>query len=249
MRRLFTFIVFVCLMPVLSAYGVTPCAELNSKYLTKYVADFSINLATFEIDPAASPLFSCDGFDKNYILARAINDLDILRPVSSNQPDYYALVSQTLKLDGTSVRYFSKLKNFPGRTARTVHDGELAAIFLLDNYMNSSERIRPTYTLVHEARHTLKGKPGYANEPGHVACMRGKNRGERACDQLLAKEDVLIAGSGNSYEFLFLLTLRDHPKASALMKKEAQEQLNYLATNLFNEIEPGILKYYRIELQ
>lgn len=219
------------------------CDELNNIYIDKYVDDFSIHQDSFEINSLILEPFSCETPNKNFILARAIHDLDSLKPQTETDPDFYRIVSEVLNLPGTSLRYISKLSNRPEATASTFVDGDLASIFILDTFVNSSERIRPTYTIVHEARHTIRG------EPGHLKCTRGKHKGKDVCDLRLGKEELLVYGSGNSFEFLFLLYLRSHPEATAVMKEEAQSQLNYLATHMFNELEPGILDYYQIQLE
>ena len=253
MMKIYLSFISVILLSSHLALAETSCDELNTLYIDKYVSDFSLHAKSFEIDELENKAFSCDKPNKNYILARAINDLDLWRPTKPNDPDYYELVSQVLNLQGTDLRYIPLLKNFPNNTARTIHDGGSTFLFLTDNYTNSSERIRPTYTLVHEARHTLKGKSinGHiiSDEPGHVTCTRGKHKGLRVCDDVLGSFETLVAGSGNSHEFLFLLYIRSHPHTSKLVKQEAQEQLNYLATHMFNTLESGILKHYKVQLQ
>jgi hypothetical protein len=242
------FPVLLCLLSAYSlpAHAKPSCKELNRLYLQKYIDDFSIDRQLYEV--SKNTRFRCDGFDKNYILARAINDLDTLRPVKADVPDYYDAVSQVLNLEGTALRYIPNLAQFPNASAKVYNDGNLAVIFVTDSLIRSKRRFRMTYTLVHEVRHTLKKKPGVTDEPDHIMCTRGKFRGVRACDKSLSKESKLAWGSGNSHEFLYLLTVRNHPRASAKIKREIESQLSYLATHMFNKLEPGILDYYDVRL-
>jgi hypothetical protein len=228
----------------LHAQAEPACAELNRLYQEKYIDDFSLSRGFYEF--GESDAFECDGFDKNYIMARAFHDFDALRPVNDRDEDYYASVSEVLNLVDDQLRYVPSLTRFPLAEARTFHEGALSAIFYTDKMIRSKERFRPTYTLVHEARHTLKHKLGISDEPGHIVCTRGKHIGKRVCDEVLAKEADLVRGSGNSHEFLFLIYVRNHPNASETIRREAKEQLSYLVANMFNRLEPGILEYYGV---
>ena len=107
--------------------------------------------------------------------------------------------------------------------------------------------IRPAYSLVHEARHTIFMLPDQSDAPDHVTCTYGRNKGLRVCDQTLGREHLLRYGGGNSHEFLFLVYLRDHPNALPKWKREAQVHLQYLADHMFNKHEKGILRYYGLE--
>jgi hypothetical protein len=223
------------------------CAELNDLYQNKYIEDFALNRGAFDF--WEEDRFECDGTDKNFIMARAIHDLFELQPVHSDRANYYADVSQVLQLVKGQLKYTRTLVQHPDAEARTFRDGALSAIFFTDKMIRSKERFRPTYTLVHEARHTLKGKPGIPDDPGHIVCTQGKHVGKRACDALLTKEEDLVWGSGNSHEFLFLISVRDHPAASEQIRQEIEAQLSYLTTHMFNQLEPGILQYYQVELE
>ncbi|MBW8640280.1 hypothetical protein K1W69_24010 [Hoeflea sp. WL0058] len=241
----------ICLLGCLPALAEPSCEVLNDLYQNKYIEDFSINRGAFDFGREAR--FDCGGFDRNFIMARAIHDLETLKPVKGDDPDYYSDVSQVMNLPNNMMSYVDALVHWPDAEARTMHEGPASAIFYTDRMIRSRERFRPTYSLVHEARHTLKhkefnGQP-IPDEPGHVLCTRGKHQGKRACDARLSKEDELVWGSGNSHEFLFLIFVRDHPNASKQIRREAREQLSYLATHMFNALDPGILHYYGVELE
>lgn len=229
----------------------TDCDELNRLYFERYIDDFSIDEDSFAVLMVPAGGFRCDGRDRNFIMARAINDLDRLRPLAGEaMPDYYATVSSALTADGNRLRYIPKLANRPDSTASTFVDGELASIFVTDAFIDSGERTRPTYTLVHEARHLpVRDSTGRVvlDDPGHMICRRGANQGRDVCDEGLTSRDDLARGSGNSHEFLFLLHLRDHPRASPVMRREASAQLSYLARNLFNRIDRAFLRIEKVE--
>lgn len=242
----FTSYLVVC-MP---AIAEPSCNELNHLYQSKYIGDFSVNREAFAFNRHAR--FQCGGFDRNYILARAIHDLETLEPRQESDPNYYNDISQVMRLPGNRLSYVGKLVHYPDAEARTIHEGSAAAIFYTDRMIQSDERFRPTYTLVHEARHTIKHKvfngQRVPDEPGHIVCTRGKHKGKRVCDARLTNEADLVWGSGNSHEFLFLIFIRDHPKASKKIRREANEQLSYLATHMFNQLDQGILGHYNVEL-
>lgn len=248
----FCIIPFVFLFASLSPAQADPtCTELNRLYVDKYIAAFSIDRQSFGFPENSQ--FNCDGYDKNFIIARAIHDLEILKPINKDDPNYYQDISQVMSLPDNRLGYFKAFSKLPSIEAKVFNDGARSAIFYTDRMIRSSERFRPTYTLVHEARHTIKGKTfsgqKVPDEPGHIACTRGKHKGKLSCDLRLSKEADLIWGSGNSHEFLFLIFVRDHPNASSLIKQEARDQLSYLATHMFNELEPGILSYYNVKLE
>lgn len=216
------------------------CETLNRLYDNRYVGDFAIDWETFEIG-FSLPLFDCVEGDKNYVLAKAIYDLERLRPSSENEPDWYAEVSALLVEPGNMIRYIPEINLAPNSTARTVRDGDQAAIFILDAYVHSTERLRPAYVLVHEAFHLRR------DDPGHVVCVAGVNAGKRVCDERLGGPATLSRGSGNSHEFLFLLDVRDSVAATPEMKRNAQQQLQYLADNMFNSVDADASHRYGLK--
>ncbi|MBO6717674.1 MAG: hypothetical protein JJ913_06935 [Rhizobiaceae bacterium] len=239
------------------------CPDLNRAYVERYVPDFHIDPAPhfFDIDLDTHDNFRCDGRDRNHLLARAIGDLDSWRPFEDEQTDFYDMLKLILSLGENAIRYTSSLdKDGAGtRTEAQVffdeNDPSRSAVFLTDNFFSNGKRLRPTYSLVHEARHTIKHKllpDGRAlpDEPGHVVCTRGLHagRGRKVCDAVLDFEAQMAFGSGNSYEFMFLVFVRDHPQVPQPIKDEAQQHLSYLATHMFNEIVPGTLEHYGVEL-
>ncbi len=258
---------FVPIIPLLilatfapsSLAAETSCAELNRLYLTKYIDDFSIDTKTFEINRSRKRVFKCNGQDKNFVLARAINDLDRLRPYKEAQTDFYNMLKMVFQMPGVSIRYDKNLGSVGSGDARieatafSEPDGSRSTLVLSELLMTRGKRFRATYLLVHEVRHLIYKKKlpdgrVIPDEPRHVVCTRGKHAGKklRVCDEVLTFDNRMAFGSGNSYEFSYLVFVRDHPLASMAIKTEARQHLRYLASHMFNRLEPGILGHYRV---
>ncbi|MCT4556662.1 MAG: hypothetical protein N4A61_01255 [Pelagimonas sp.] len=251
MRFVLFFLSIISLPTFVFGFDEPDCDTLNHLYATQYIEDFHVNRRTFEID-IAMPIFECTGNDKNYKLARAIHDIDVLGKNESAGPDWYAMVAMVMDLTGGEILYHEKFKSDPYIDGTVIYDDEFdeVSLFFTKRIFQDTERTRVTYSLIHEVRHmiinlTINGKE-VPDEPQHVTCTQGRFKGQIGCDEVLGFLDTLKEGSGNSYEFQYLIYMRDHPDASPLMKKEARAQLRYLVRNMFNRIEPGALEHWGV---